>query len=131
LHTHGTLATATAENAAWLTDHLRTHHPAVDPFSQSVFGWHFHFSLPEPGDGAPDAPTSTRTQVVVVTGLPSWDAFTRLQEPQLSRAWHDALVVSRTLSPDRGRDAHRGARGFFADFAPDMPLPVRLGVSRC
>jgi len=130
-HKHGTLATATAESAAWLTDHLHAHHPAIDPFSQLVFGWHLHFALPDSGDEAPDAPKPTREQVVVVPGLASWDVFIRLKAPFQSRMFADALVVSQRPLADRGMSAFQAANGFFTDFASEMTLPVRLGVLHC
>lgn len=130
-HTHGTLATATAESAAWLTDHLRAHHPAIDPCSQYVFGWHLHFALPDSGDEAPDAPKPIREQVLVIPGLASWDVFIRLKAPFQARMFADALVVSQSPLADRGMGAFQAANGFFTDFASEMTLPVRLGVLRC
>jgi len=130
-HRHGTLATATAESAAWLTEHLRTHHPEVDPLSPVFFGWHLHFSPLESGDDAPAAPKSTCRLVLMVSGLCSWNAFTRLQDQTPFHAWHDASLGARGSSPDRGRDAFGRAGGFYTGFAADMPLPVRLGMLRC
>ena len=41
------------------------------------------------------------------------------------------LIVPRALAADRMLNGVRRTGGFFTDFAPDMPLPVRLGILRC
>jgi hypothetical protein len=130
-HNHGTLANATQASTSWLADHLRTHHAAIDPFSQFVFGWHLHFALPESGDETPDSPKPARQPGVIASGLTSWDSFVRLQEPIASGVWHPMLIVPRALAADRMLNGVRRTGGFFTDFAPDMPLPVRLGILRC
>ena len=130
-HSHGTLATSTAAAAPWLADHLRTCHAAVDPLAQCVFGWHLHFALPDAGDEAPDEPKPIRQQFVVTAGVGSWDGFTRLQSPSVVWGCGDTVTAFPVaFDADSLCDARRGG-GFFGDFAPDMPLPVRLGVLRC
>ena len=130
-HAHGTLATSTAAAAPWLADHLRTCHAAVDPLAQCVFGWHFHFVLPDAGDEDPDEPKPIRQQFVVTAGVGSWDGFTRLQSPSIVWDCGDVFTAfPSALRVQSSSDARRGG-GFFEDFAPHMPLPVRLGALRC
>jgi hypothetical protein len=130
-HSHGTLATSTAAAAPWLADHLRACHAAVDPLAQCAFGWHLHFALPDAGDQAPDEPRPIRQQFVVTAGAGSWDSFTRLQSLSIVWGCGDTVpVFSGALVVQSSSDARCGG-GFFGDFAPDMPLPLRLGVLRC
>ena len=130
-HNHGTLAHATADSASWLITHLRTHHRATDPFGQFVFGWHCHFADPQSGDDSPEAPKPTRPQLVIEADLGSWDGFSRLQAKLVSHAGDHVLVVSGVTADLHTRTALRRLGSFFTDFAPDMPLPVKLGVLRC
>lgn len=130
-HNHGTLANAASDVAPWLAEHMRTHHAAVDPLSQFVFGWHIHFTFPDHEDDEPDAPQPVRPQLVVAGGLASWDAFARLQASPASRTDHDASAVPNNSAVDRALFATWRSGGFFTNFVPDLPLPVRLGVLRC
>lgn len=131
-HNHGTLANAPQTSTSWLAEHLRTHHAAIDPSSPCVFGWHLHFTLPDTGPESPDAPKPTRQQGVVTSSvLASWDGFVRQQAPFSSGAWRPLLIVPGASTANRMPNALRRAIGFFTDFAPDMPLPVRLGILRC
>lgn len=130
-HNHGTLAHATADTASWLVQHLRTHHPAIDPVCHFVFGWHCHFADPQSGDESPGAPKPNRLLLVVETDLGSWDGLSRLPAPRACHADHGVLTVSGVASATHARIALRRLGGFFTDFAPDLPLPVRLGALRC
>jgi hypothetical protein len=128
-HAHGTLANAVV--APWLAKHLRTCHADVDPRSPLVFGWHLHLALPDAGDDAPDAPQPNRQQILVTAGFDSWEELSRLQSPAVLWSHGDAAPASCALLGGDALDDIRRPGGFFADFAPDMPLPVRLGVLRC
>jgi hypothetical protein len=131
-HNHGTLGNATKDSPFWLAEHLRTHHTSIDPSSSSVFGWHVHFALPEPGEESSNEPNPPRQQCVLATsGLSSWDGFARLQPPSAPGTCHDFAVASSDAHVNHVCSAFRHSGGFFTEFAPDMPLPVRLGVLRC
>lgn len=129
-HTHGTLANATAESASWLAEHLRTHHPTIEPSSQTIVGWHCHFVDPQSGGEPPDAPKRNPRHVVVACGPALLNGVSRLQAPLVSWAGGDPSSVSGVPATGLHAVRHR-ARGFFTDFAPDMPLPARLGVLHC
>lgn len=130
-HSHGTLAHVAPDDVAWLSEHLWTHHGAVDPLGHCVFGWHVHFALPESGDQPLDASCPTREQVVIDGESACWDGVFRPKPQHLASACHDGLMVSGALPATRLLREKRRGGGFLADFAPDMPLPVRLGVVRC
>lgn len=127
-HNHGTLAAASAEAATWLPGHLWHHHAAVDPLATVAFGWHLHFSFPATEDEAPDP---FRQPGETVIDLASWDGFARFQSPAEASAADDWLITARVASVRPRLGMLRRAGGFFANFASEMPLPVRLGVLRC
>jgi len=130
-HNHGTLATAPAESTTWLAEHLWSHHAAINPLSDLMLGWHLHFAFPDSQDERPDSPKPHRQPVAVADGLASWDGFERLQAPPGPLMSHQAHLVHRVSCSPPPLDGVRLPSGFFADFAPEMPLPVRLGGLRC
>jgi hypothetical protein len=130
-HSHGTLATAPAENATWLAEHLWSHHAAINPLADLILGWHLHFAFPDAQDERPDSPKTPRQPSAVGDALTSWDAFARLQVPSGPLMSHAAHVGPNASCLHRPLDGLRLPSGFFANFAPEMPLPVRLGGLRC
>lgn len=130
-HRHGTLADASPEVAAWLSDHLRSQHAALDPYAQVTCGWHLHFAFPESGEQSTDGPDAPRDLPTVEVGLRSWCEVLRLQSASTSWGCRDHLAVGTRSGLERGPVASPVSRGFFTDFAAEMPLPARLGVLRC
>jgi hypothetical protein len=110
---------------------LWSHHAAINPLSDFILGWHLHFAFPDSQDERPDSPKPHRQPAAVGDGLTSWDGFARLQAPPGPLMSHDAFLVLRIKCPLRPLDGLRLPSGFFADFAPEIPLPVRLGGLRC
>lgn len=130
-HNHGTLASQSAESPIWLAKHLRTHHATVDLRATREFGWHVHFAFPDADEEAPGAPDRGRQPGVTALELAAWDACARLQAAADSHAADDVLPVARLPFACPLPGGGRRPGGFFMDFAPHLPLPVRLGVLRC
>lgn len=128
-HAHGTLATTPGVSQSWLADHLQTHHASVDPCEPSFFGWHLHFEVPD-ADGPPeDAPSpGLRCPVVHANG-------SDIVQPLVRDMLHVMPATVRTLHLAKPMGRQRffcfARRGFFPDDAASLPLPLRLGVSRC
>jgi len=130
-HNHGTLASQSAESPIWLAKHLRTHHAAVDLRATREFGWHVHFAFPDVDEEAPGTPDRGRQPGVTALELAAWDACALLQAAADSHAADDVLPVARLPFACPRPGVGRRPGGFFMDFAPHLPLPVRLGVLRC
>lgn len=130
-HRHGTLADASPEVAAWLSDHLRSQHSTLDPYAQATCGWHLHFAFPEPGGQSTDGPAAPRQLPIVEVGLGSWCEVLRPQTASTSWGCRDLLAIGGRAGFEHGLMASPGSGGFFTDFAAEMPLPARLGVLRC
>ena len=130
-HNHGTLATAPAESTTWLSGHLWSHHAAINPLSNLILGWHLHFAFPDAEGERPDSPKPPRQPGVVIDGDSSSDAVARLQPQPDAHATHEACLVPRVASALHPFGCTTRPSGFFTDFAPEMPLPVRLGSLRC
>jgi len=128
-HTHGTLAEAPAASRSWLAEHLADHHAEVDPREVVVFGWHVHFDLPESEGDPDDTPgPSLRFPVVVSTGSDGVRPGSSERLPIVADSLL-TLVIDPPAEPTAG--SHSIRRGFFPDDAASLPLPLRIGVSRC
>lgn len=130
-HNHGTLASASAESATWLSAHLRKHHATVDPLAPRALGWHVHFAFPDADEEAPGGPDRGRQPGVTALELAAWDACIRLQAAAQSHPADDVFTAARLPFACPRPGVGRRPGGFFMDFAAHLPLPVRLGVLRC
>ncbi len=131
-HSHGTLVHSSGDSQPWLAEHLDSEHADIAPAHDVAFGWHVHFALPGSDGDSPESSLPSREVITVGNEAAEWNLTVR--EQAMLASWtsicftitpvHDSLSM-------RFPAALRPLGGFFATFAPDMPLPVRLGVLRC
>lgn len=130
VHCHGTLADASPDAVAWLTDHLRGCHAAIEPLAEHDFGWHVHFVMPSSDETAdPSAPLrpdhAPPRSAAVAPGLSGIVAHLAPWSCSLFpfSATPDSLS-GEPLPCDAAPD-------FYATFATSLPRPLRFGVLRC
>jgi hypothetical protein len=130
-HCHGTLATLTDQSPQWLSEHLRSHHAALSPFSNAVLGWHVHFEYPSPSDEDSDQPVRPRQDRLLVTSLDSAaELMTRAATtPTLHPDSQVDVGHDRATLIDRAQSV--ATSHFYDGFAPSLSLPQRFCVSRC
>lgn len=128
-HSHGTLADTPPDMPVWLASHLRAAHKTVDPQATVALGWHLHFALPAANDSSPDAPARARDPLAALTVAATAAVEVADLEPLPSPA---ATNDTRRLTAFRvpPGTVPSGGGSFFRHYAPEIPLPLRLGVSR-
>lgn len=131
VHSHESACHASVDVSLALVEHLHTEHVANPASGHVPEGWHMHWEPLDAGDEPEEWPIPCRQRRLVVDAFASGDDITRLHcsMPWVFWAASDRVqTVSQAVTlPATGRRVH----GFFETFAPEMPLPIRLGVLRC
>lgn len=122
--------------------HLRTHHAAIDPFSEIDFGWHLHVDLPCSLCDAPlrsdPLQNDSSDRVPTAHDLPLVSDSTAMQS--IASAFRMLNEFARLTCELQGRQIlplSPAARSelypthFLDDFASGLPLPMRLCVVLC
>ncbi len=131
-HSHGTLSNSPDILCTSFEDHLRSHHPTVDPLSNLFLGWHVHVDLP--GTSAGDGDQHPNSSAQLQPRLASVDCHTG----SLLRAAQMPGIPTASLIEQQHGDAAisvslqlRCSVHFLDAFAPSLPLPMRLCVIHC
>lgn len=132
-HSHGTLTNS--PDVCWCTsfdEHLRSHHPAVDPLSNLFLGWHVHVAPPGTPNGDSDQGPKSNPQP-----LPQASSFDS-QTGGIARAeLLDGVSTALLIEQQQGAAGTASkaqlprAAHFLDTFAPSLPLPLRLCVMHC
>lgn len=131
MHCHESACHTPAEAGSWIDEHHHAEHATEIASGHAPDGWHVHWVPLDAGDCPTEGPKPTRQPRLVVDAFASWDTIARFHAlaPSLSWASFDRILptLQAVMPPAKARCIH----GFFETFAPEMPLPVRLGVLRC
>jgi len=131
VHCHESDCHASVDVSPALVEHLHTEHAAHLASGHASDGWHMHAVPLDAGDEPAQWPIPCRQRRLVVDAFASGDDMTRLHCFMPWVFWDASdriLTVSQAVTPSA---TSRRIHGFFETFAPEMPLPVRLGVLRC
>lgn len=128
-HYHGTLADGPTASLAHLVKHLQSYHTSLDPLSNVLLGWHFHF-LPTPA--SEDSPRSAEPEPPRLLVRNASDSLPdQLAEAAGSTQAVDAIFIASQPLLAVSAEREERCEHFFAGFAPRLSLPMRLGVARC
>lgn len=122
-HCHGTLFDSENPGSSWLLNHLQSFHADASLFADVDFGWHLHFS--SPGDSEEeDSPQARWLSFAGTTTAVS----ACLQD---LRSLVPLTIAAAASTSGKVMPATYAAGPFLTNFAPSLPVPLRLGVIRC